>query len=115
MAREVLVKIGEEWVTKSRDGIITDEYIKKSNYRATDPFHGFGSDYINGAGGSVVNPINGKRYDSKSQYNRAVMDAGCRIVGNDYNNKDLSRKEIRGNFDVRQELKQAVERVKYGN
>lgn len=31
----------------------------------------------------VVNPINGKPYDSKSSYYAAVKDAGCEILGND--------------------------------
>lgn len=29
------------------------------------------------------NPVNGRHYDSKSQYERAVKEAGCEIVGND--------------------------------
>jgi hypothetical protein len=36
-------------------------------------------DYLDG----VVNPCNGKRYDSKSAYYQAVKDAGCEIVGNE--------------------------------
>lgn len=31
----------------------------------------------------VVNPINGKPYDSKSQYYEAVKAADCEILGND--------------------------------
>lgn len=31
----------------------------------------------------VWNPVNGKVYDSKSAYYRAVKDAGCEIAGND--------------------------------
>lgn len=31
----------------------------------------------------VVNPVDGRRYDSKSAYVRAVREAGCEIVGND--------------------------------
>lgn len=30
---------------------------------------------------STVNPANGKRYDSKSKYYKAVKDAGCSILG----------------------------------
>lgn len=29
------------------------------------------------------NPVDGKHYDSRSQYERAVKAAGCEIVGND--------------------------------
>jgi hypothetical protein len=32
---------------------------------------------------NVVNPINGKPYDSKSAYYRDVRAAGCTIMGND--------------------------------
>lgn len=32
---------------------------------------------------SVLNPADGKRYDSKSKYYRAVREAGCEIVGNE--------------------------------
>lgn len=31
----------------------------------------------------VWNPVNGKIYDSKSSYYRAVKDAGCEIAGSD--------------------------------
>lgn len=33
--------------------------------------------------GDVWNPVNGKIYDSKSAYYRAVKAAGCEIAGND--------------------------------
>jgi hypothetical protein len=36
-------------------------------------------DYLDG----VVNPCDGKQYDSKSAYYQAVKDAGCVIVGNE--------------------------------
>jgi len=32
----------------------------------------------------TVNPANGQMYDSRSAYERAVKDAGCSIVGNDW-------------------------------
>jgi hypothetical protein len=31
----------------------------------------------------VVNPVNGRPYDSKSAYYKAVRSAGCEIMGND--------------------------------
>lgn len=37
------------------------------------------SDHLDG----VKNPVDGKTYDSKSEYYRAVKLAGCEIVGND--------------------------------
>lgn len=40
-------------------------------------------DYINGPGGAVQNQADGKMYDSKSQYYKAVKAAGCVVLGND--------------------------------
>lgn len=37
------------------------------------------SDHLDG----VVNPLDGKAYDSKSAYYRKVRESGCEIVGND--------------------------------
>lgn len=41
------------------------------------------SDYINGPMGAVQNQADGKMYDSKSQYYKAVKAAGCVVMGND--------------------------------
>lgn len=40
-------------------------------------------DYINGAGGALKSMADGKMYDSKSAYYKAVKAAGCEIMGND--------------------------------
>ena len=43
-----------------------------------------GVPYIRGDGmGETWNPVDGKHYDSRSAYERAVKDAGCQIVGTD--------------------------------
>lgn len=44
------------------------------------------------------NPADGKSYDSKSQYERAVKAAGCEIVGNDngYFNQKPKAYEAKG-------------------
>lgn len=55
----------------------------------------------------VLNHADGKKYDSKSSYYKAVKAAGCEVVGNDAPTE--GRKEIRGNFDVSKELKQALQ------
>lgn len=55
----------------------------------------------------VLNHADGKIYDSKSSYYKAVKAAGCEIVGNDAPTEP--RKEIRGNFDVSKELKAALQ------
>lgn len=62
----------------------------------------------------VLNHADGKYYDSKSQYTRAVVASGARIVGNDYNNaeyKTPAERGIRGDFNVRPQLKQAIEKA----
>lgn len=59
---------------------------------------------------ATINPVDGKIYDSRSVYNRAVKASGCEIVGNDMKTPTKPR-EIRGDFNVRKELKQAVHKV----
>lgn len=62
----------------------------------------------------VLNHADGKIYDSKSEYSKAVRQKGCRIVGNDYNNVTMKtplERGIRGDFNVRPQLKEAVQRV----
>lgn len=62
----------------------------------------------------VLNHADGKKYDSKSEYAKAVRAKGCRIVGNDLNNakyKTPLERGIRGDFNVRPQLKEAVQRI----
>lgn len=42
----------------------------------------------------VWNPVNGKIYDSKSAYYRAVKDAGCEIAGNDSSISTAHKKPV---------------------
>jgi len=44
---------------------------------------------------STWNPVNGKHYESKSAYERAVKDAGCEIVGNDAGHWNQKPKEYK--------------------
>lgn len=54
----------------------------------------------------LQNPVDGKTYDSKSAYYKAVSDAGCNIV----EDNPLERKrQVQGDFDVSKELKDAVQ------
>lgn len=57
----------------------------------------------------VINPVDGKPYDSKSSYYRTVKDAGCQIVGNDP--IPAKKREIVGDFDCRKEVAQAIEQA----
>ena len=109
MARATYVLVNGELVTKSVDGVITEEYSKL--HTPKNPYAGYGSDSLSGGVNGILNHADGKRYDSKSQYNRAVVASGCRVVGNDFNNQNLSRTEVRGDFNVRPELAKTVHQV----
>ena len=114
MARATYVLINGELVTKAVDGVITKEYARLASHEKSNPFHGYGSDRLGSDVNGILNHADGKRYDSKSQYERAVRAKGCRIVGNDWNNatyKMPSERGVRGDFNVRPQLKQAVEKV----
>lgn len=65
------------------------------------------SDYMpTGAGQAILNHADGKMYDSKSAYNKALKASGHYIVGND---KQEQKKELKGDFSVRDSLKQAIQ------
>ena len=115
MSRATYVLIDGELVQKSRDGEITEEYRNKANPHDKNPFQGFGSDALGEGVNGVLNPADGKYYDSKSEYYKAVRAKGCRVVGNDYNNKQFKRPEVRGDFNVRTDMQRAVNKVLWGN
>jgi hypothetical protein len=114
MSREVYVLVDGCLITKSIDGVTTEEYSRISQAKRNSPFSGYGSDVMGGVNG-VFNHADGKRYDSKSEYHRAVRNKGCRVVGNDWNKgsgwKPPIERGVRGDFNVRPQLKQAIEKV----
>lgn len=57
----------------------------------------------------VHNPADGKTYDSKSAYYKAVKNAGCQIVGNEQ--PSTKKREVQGDFDCRREVSQAIDRT----
>lgn len=59
----------------------------------------------------VLNPATGKMHDSKSQYYEDVRAAGCEIMGNDA--KPEERKEIRGDYDCREALSNAIDQTNF--
>lgn len=61
------------------------------------------SDHLDG----VVNPVDGKRYDSKSAYYRTVRAAGCEILGSE--KPSASAKQQLD--DPAAEIKQAIEQI----
>lgn len=114
MSRETYVFNGKKFIPKWRDGVLTKEYIRFSGNRTTNPFAGYGSDSLAGGVNGIFNHADGKRYDSKSQYERAVKAKGCRVVGNDFNNaqwKPPSERGIQGDFNVRPQLREAVQKA----
>lgn len=74
-------------------------------------YHGYKGllPYIRGdnLGAGLMNPADGKMYDSKSAYYQAVKDAGCTIVGND---SPKVPKKYKAD-DVRPELRSAIREV----
>lgn len=74
-------------------------------------------DTLPGGVNGMLSHADGKRYDSKSQYERAVRAKGCRVVGNDYNKAEWKpplERGVRGDFNARPQLKEAVQRVLNG-
>lgn len=107
------VLIGDALIAKSIDGVTTEEYLKLQDTKK-NPFAGYGSDTLGNSVNGVLNHADGKHYDSKSQFERAVRAKGCRIVGNDLNSatyKTPLERGVRGDFNARREIKQAVEKV----
>ena len=99
-------------ILKAVDGVLTEEYC---NYVPKKPLVGTViSDTLPGGVNGMLSHADGKRYDSKSEYERAVKAKGCRIIGNDWNKaeyKRLSIDEMKGDFNVRPQLKEAIQRV----
>lgn len=58
----------------------------------------------------IKSPIDGTMFTSKKKWNDHLRQHNCREVGNDWNNKTPNR-EVRGDFDCRKELTQAVRQV----
>lgn len=57
---------------------------------------------------ATMNHADGKTYDSRSAYERAVKDAGCVIVGND----QPAERQITEVPNVGQDVKTAIEQLK---
>lgn len=115
MARATYVLIDGELVTKAIDGVTTKEYSRLQAKRKTDkPLGNYGRDNLPGGVNGILNHADGQRYDSKSNYEKAVKAKGCRIVGNDWNGSEWKppiERGIRGDFNVRPQLKEAVQKV----
>lgn len=113
MSKEVFIIHNGDLVLKSKDGVTTDEYnaLPKASQSV---WQGFGSDILGDGVKGIMNHADGKMYDSKSRYTQAVVASGARIVGNDYNKAEYKtplERGVRGDFNVRPQLKEAVEKV----
>lgn len=62
---------------------------------------------------NVVNPIDGRAYDSKSAYYRTVRNAGCEIAGND-SSLEPRRREMSAVPHVERDVKTAIEQLRAG-
>lgn len=59
-------------------------------------------------GDGMMNPADGKRYTSRREWNASLRALGYEEVG-DQAKTDNSHRQIQGDFNVRAELKQALE------
>lgn len=71
------------------------------------PLH-MGKDSFHQGIDGVVNPVDGKHYDSKSQYYRKLKDTGHHVIDQ---KEPKQKKEIVGDFNVKKELTQATQQV----
>lgn len=61
---------------------------------------------------AIVNHADGKMYDSKSRFERAVKDAGCEILGND--TPDAPTIKEPSLADIAGDVKTAIQQVEAG-
>lgn len=72
------------------------------------------SDGMPGGVNGIINHADGKHYDSKSEFRKATRRAGCYEVGTDIkevNYKTPLERGVRGDFNVKPQLKDAVHKV----
>lgn len=109
MGTETYVFLDGKFITKSRDGELTPEYINHFGKKVLT--HSVRSDSLPGGVKGMLSHADGKKYDSRSQYERAVKASGCVILGNDMNNHTFKRPPVKGEFNVRPQLREAVQKV----
>lgn len=93
------------------------EQAKRDRSEDSNSVRGVIRDDLPGGVNGMISHADGKRYDSKSSYERSVRARGCRVVGNDWNNatyKTPAERGVRGDFNVRPQLKEAVQKVLNG-
>jgi hypothetical protein len=68
-------------------------------------------DYINGPGGAVKSMVDGKMYDSRTAYEKAVKAAGCVIMGNDAPTIAKPKEVPLCDRDIGRDIKTAMEQL----
>jgi hypothetical protein len=68
-------------------------------------------DYINGPNGAVQSQIDGKMYDSKSEYYKSVKAAGCVVMGTDAPREGKGPEATICEKDLGRDIKQAIEQL----
>lgn len=69
------------------------------------------SDCIGEGVQGVFNPVNGKKYDSKSSYYKAVKDAGCVVLGNDAPKEAKGPRAKINDRELKHDIKTAIEQL----
>lgn len=113
MSRITYVIIDGDMIVKAREGVLTSEYLGR-DIPKDSVWHGYGSDNLPGGVNGIINHADGQHYDSKSRYEQAVKAKGCRIVGNDWNKAEWKtpiERGVQGDYNVRPQLQEAVNRV----
>ena len=94
------------WVM--RDG----ELIPKHLAPPLHPKHGVSAYVIGDTMDHTMNPVNGRHYDSKSAYYKAVRAAGCEIIGNENPANGVGQRPEMP--DPGEDVKMAIEKLESG-
>lgn len=103
MTRYRLTKEG--WI--NLDTGLPEEPAKK-NWDGSSRLHVYNADKLVENG--VQSPLDGKVYSNRKTWNDHIKAHGCVEVGNDMNNAK-PRSEIRGDYNVRQELARTTHQI----
>lgn len=89
--------------------LIKGEFVRIGEGRAPAD-RPFSASQTFNAGSGVKSPVDGKMYYDVNSYEQSVKRAGCSIMGNDTPTTQ-AKKDVQGDFDVRQELTKATRQV----
>lgn len=89
---------------------IDGKFTKISDHGRAPADRPFSAKQTFNAGGGVQSPLDGKTYYDVRSYEDSVKRAGCKIDGND-TVIEAPKKEIQGDFNVREELTKVTHQV----